>query len=772
MTGARRAGWRAGVAGLLLLLFALLLFGARQNTLTADEPAYIAGGYAVLARGSDALPLLAQRGYPPLLATLEALPLYLATPDVPVEQTPGWPASFDTFTLAFKPFLDPVPRSALAARMTTILLTLLLGAVVYRWGADLWGPLAGLIALAVLVLDPTLLAHGRLAHSDAGATALGTAALFVVWRWSRQPSWTRTIVAGLLLALTLLAKVSGVLWLAAAGLIVVAALWQRRRDGHLAMLTGQGLSMLAVAGLAWWAVYGFAWGRSTAFPLAVPAPHYWDALQYLRDYTTDLFALGMRQAGHRGWWWYFPLAFLIKNPLPLLLALGIALVALLRRPIRGQRLADVVALTAFPLLYSLVAIVDGMTIGYRHLLPVHPFLYLAIGGGLAGWAWGRGASWRRWVVAGLGLWLAVGAVRIFPWEISFFNELAGGPAGGYRYLADSNVDWGQAGQVQEGYLAAHPDVHARPPSARFSPPPGRYLIGASALDGVGVGDVYAYEWFRHRQPDDALAGGSQLIFDVPATRPGWLVQCTEPVAPLTEDAIASGIGQPGLRTTEMDCSQAWIYPAGGAAAGIYALHHDLLMAQRSCLPSLLPCPTEALDPFVQRHLAGARLSYRQPVDGELPAFALFEQPAQPVDVAGFEQIALDGPLAFLNATAYHTADGVEVETWWQAVDGPVERPFSLMGHLLDAQGAVTAAADGLGLSPLGVQPGDILVQRHRFPGVSGDSIRFETGGYYLDDLARWPLIESPGADSIVLTLPVVQPVDSNAQRAMNTGQVR
>lgn len=768
MRNGSNAGWRAGAAGLLLLLFALLLFGARQNSLTADEPAYIAGGYAVLARGQAALPLLAQRGYPPLLATLEALPVYLANPSVPVEQLSGWPDNYDTFTRAFKPYLEPLPRSELAARMATIWLTVLLGAVVFRWGGQLWGPLAGLIALAVMALDPTMLAHGRLAHTDAGATALGAAALYVVWRWARQPSWARALLAGLLLALTLLAKVSGVLWLAAGGLIVLAALWERRRGGRVAALAGQGLAMLAVAGLIWWAAYGFAWGRSAAFPVALPAPIYWNGLQYLRDYTTDIFALGMRQTGHNGWWWYFPLAFLIKNPLPLLIALGIALLALLRRPTWGGRSADVVALTAFPLLYALVAILDGMTIGYRHLLPLHPFLYLAIGGGLAGWAWGQAASpWRRWAVAALGLWAVIGAARIFPWEISFFNELAGGPAGGYRYLADSNVDWGQAERVRQSYLADHPATRPFAPVAAFNPAPGRYLVGASALDGVGVSDVYAYEWFRQRAPDEQLAGGSQLLFNIPATRPQWLVQCTRPVAPLTDAAIARQIGQPGLRTVEVDCDQAWIYPGAGAAPGIVALHHDLLTAPRPCLPALLPCPTAALDPFVQRHLSGTRLSYQQPMDGQLPAFALFERPAQPASVGGASPVALDGPLAFLGASARRAGDGIEIETRWQAVAGPVARPFSLMGHLLDEQGAAIAAADGLGLSPLVLQPGDVVVQRHRFPQAGGDSVRFETGAYWLDDLSRWPVAGTPGADSIVLTLPVGgagDPIAGNNER--------
>jgi hypothetical protein len=87
------------------------------------------------------------------------------------------------------------------------------------------------------------------------------------------------------------------------------------------------------------------------------------------------------------------------------------------------------------------------------------------------------------------------------------------------------------------------------------------------------------------------------------------------------------------------------------------------------------------------------------------------------------------------------------------VDGPIERPFSIMGHLLDEQGAAVSLADGSGLSPLALQPGDVMVQRHRFPQAQGDSVQFETGAYWLDDLSRWPLAGQVG-DSIVLPLPV------------------
>ena len=43
----------------------------------------------------------------------------------------------------------------------------------------------------------------------------------------------------------------------------------------------------------------------------------------------------------------------------------------------------------------------------------------------------------------LAVLVAIESVSASPWQLSFFNRLAGGPGGGYRILNDSNVDWGQ-----------------------------------------------------------------------------------------------------------------------------------------------------------------------------------------------------------------------------------------------------------------------------------------------------------------------------------------
>jgi hypothetical protein len=40
-------------------------------------------------------------------------------------------------------------------------------------------------------------------------------------------------------------------------------------------------------------------------------------------------------------------------------------------------------------------------------------------------------------------WYAFSSLSIFPYYLTYFNELAGGAKNGYIYAADSNLDWGQ-----------------------------------------------------------------------------------------------------------------------------------------------------------------------------------------------------------------------------------------------------------------------------------------------------------------------------------------
>jgi hypothetical protein len=777
---------------LLLVLFALLALGARQLSLTADEPMHLATGYAFLAEGWEARWLVPARGHPPLVNVLEALPVYLGHPDIPVTGLEGWGTYHIALVLDFLPHLDPLERAEFAGRVPEMLLTLLLAAVVARWATDLAGPQAGLVALGVMAFDPTLLAHGRLATNDVGVLALGTLALYVGWRWWRRPGWGRAVAVGLLLAATMAAKISGLLWPAAFGL---GTLWLGLVERRSRRFWLQGVGIVLVAFVVFWAAYGFEVGRLPGWPVPLPGASHWEALlmQGGSPERRISFALGM--VSRRSWWWYYPLAFLIKNPLPFLLGLGLGVGgwAATRRRWDGRR---TVAVGLFPALYAGVAVIWGGNVGYRHMLPLHPYFYLLIAIGMAYWLEGA-TRWRRWMLTALALWLVAGTLQVFPNEITFFNEVVGGPSEGYRFLADSNVDWGQSFKELRDWLAVNPGgepaiAHltyvdpvrygidhrpidpsrgGEPVATPYRPPAGRYVVGATPLQGL-VGhqpippSIY---WFRYAEPV-AQVGDALFVYDVASYAGGWVAQCVTPTVPLTPQAIVDGFDQGALREVHFDCLEAWVYPGGGQQPGWYALHSYRFppdgWAER--LRYQVPQPE---DPFAARHLEAARFSYRQPRAGVVPSFALYESalpaPSPEITVAAAAVVGtppaaleaarsaapvpLDGPLAFLGVSVYPGEEALEVETWWRVMEGPVERPFSIMGHLLTAEGAQLAVDDGLGVSPLVLAEGDVVVERHRFPLVGeGEAPWLLTGAYWLDKMERWEV--SSGGDGLLVPL--------------------
>jgi hypothetical protein len=75
-----------------------------------------------------------------------------------------------------------------------------------------------------------------------------------------------------------------------------------------------------------------------------------------------------------------------------------------------------------------------LQIGIRHILPVLPFFYLFV-------ALHLHRRWKSMVLGGLMVLGAVETARVHPDHLAFFNVFARGD--GSRYLADSNLDWGQ-----------------------------------------------------------------------------------------------------------------------------------------------------------------------------------------------------------------------------------------------------------------------------------------------------------------------------------------
>ena len=182
----------------------------------------------------------------------------------------------------------------------------------------------------------------------------------------------------------------------------------------------------------------------------------------MKSYMRGTFLLG--NYSNTGFYSYFFYVFLLKTPLPALLLIIIALVLSLLKC--TQRRLVPVFLLAPAGLYFLVAVMSHLNLGVRHLLHIYPFLYVLAGGLVL--ELDRCRRTTR-IVA---LLVMVGAIAVssrivfFParglkWQtvaphyLAYFNELAGGPANGFKELADSNLDWGQDLKNLKLWLVAH-----------------------------------------------------------------------------------------------------------------------------------------------------------------------------------------------------------------------------------------------------------------------------------------------------------------------------
>ncbi len=390
-------------------------------------------------------------------------------------------------------FLNDADRLLFWGRLPLLLFGLLLSVLVFAWARDLWGPEAGLFALALCTFDPNEVAHSTLVTSDVAAAALILGAVYGLWRVRRFGGWRNATLMLVCAALALTAKFSALLLvpvLGVLGAVSAVSLWRRAEPAR-----AWGLVVLLAFGavgslIALWGAYDFRYsavadGSGEGLPVervlkeVVRQETKWSPEVADREYLglfdrTVSFANRHRllpesylqglaiyqllgrvrpsflngEYSLRGFRTYFFWTFLLKTPLVTVLAVLAALILVPRR----CRREDLLYLLLPAALYFVMAAGSYMHIGNRHILPVYPFLFVLCGGLmpllLARW------PGRQRLTLGVAIGLvALSSLVVFspPWRptwvgsrpLEFFNEIAGGPRHGYRHLVDSNLDWGQ-----------------------------------------------------------------------------------------------------------------------------------------------------------------------------------------------------------------------------------------------------------------------------------------------------------------------------------------
>jgi hypothetical protein len=364
------------------------------------------------------------------------------------------------------------------------------------------------------------------------------------------------------LGFTLLTKHSALLFLPVAGLVILGC-WMllgpkpATAGRAIRPWLGRAAQAALAAGLVVWAGYRFSMGASKdlattgerlvdSTPVVpvigdarvIPAPEYFAGIRELKEHA----ALGHRsfllgEVQYRGWWYFFPVAFLVKTPVPFLLLTLAGAIWLVRWPPRSWS-DPVPLLTAAGIM--LVVMPSPINIGLRHVLPIFPLLGAVAGAGAV-------ALWRApWLGARLGKavavllvsWQVIVSARAHPDYLTWFNILPGSRPD--LVLVDSDLDWGQdmlaladtlrargaESVTLAGALTRTPEPFRTrlgfPPSSTM--PPFTWTSGYVAVDlfGLRIGELSnwryprdSYKWVESYEPV-ATVGKTIRLYRFPA----------------------------------------------------------------------------------------------------------------------------------------------------------------------------------------------------------------------------------------------------------------
>ena len=468
------------------------------------------------------------------------------------------------------------------ARFPMLLLTLVLGWFVYRYGTRLGGPWGGLLCLAAFVTTPAFLVFGPLVLTDVPVTLFS---LIALWRlgeiWS-APSRRNAFLFGVAFGGALLSKFTGPLLIA-----VVLALFLQTRFWPSAGEPADKIARRIWRGMRWRCVLrGSLWAALLVYvvyfvlswnqpdnPLSLIGSGPWAWLirrplmpiwLYVRGFVM-MMATGIRPTfilGHaysHGVPYYFPVVFALKSTLGFLALLTMAAAAgvLLRKTgvpaIPGEfRPHWRVLMTGF-FVYLTICLLSQLDMSIRHFLMPVTLLILMLAplprkaGALPGRKLWRAAT----AAAALSSFVAIALA--YPYFMPFVNSLAfGHPA--YQLMNDSNVSWNEALPGVESFVRARHLTEVELDWASLNDP-ALVVPEARMWDCQVPEDRDAGHWvavaavsilenhncgYLQQYPHEMLGGGAYYMFKLP-----------DPIPPA---------GQPGGPPAERDRKIMWGMP--------------------------------------------------------------------------------------------------------------------------------------------------------------------------------------------------------------------
>ncbi|HRU35861.1 MAG TPA: glycosyltransferase family 39 protein [Candidatus Paceibacterota bacterium] len=527
--------------GLVLIIAALLMLNSSlRESAIVDELAHIPAGYSYLKFGDNRL----NPEHPPLLKDLSAIPLVFLNLNFPIESN-YWQQYINGQWDVGRVFLYESGNNAdqiiQLARIFPMILTLLTAFLVYLLAKKFVGPYWALLPFILFSFSPLFLAHGHYVTTDIAA-AFGAILIFlIVIPKMMQPSKKNLLVAGLFLGIAQLTKFSLLLFYPL--IIIFILIWKivqiiKQKKSHLTISPLKEIlktlgNIIIVFIISFGVIYLVYLPQNINYPIEKqvydteqilysfaggPDPQletcrHWTGsisrqmrcvaeidIALSKNKITKPFAqylLGALMVVERstggntgyflgnisnsGWHEYFPIVFLIKEPIPSLILIFLAIFWSFKNFIKSTidniknknwwtKLINwlsqnflLFCILIFIIIYSIFSIRSPLNIGYRHLTVIIPLIYILTADQIKKWWWGvknnvdsqsifsllinfnqiKKIGIKTILILILIMWYIIEALIISPHFIAYFNEFVGGAKNGYKYVVDSNLDWGQ-----------------------------------------------------------------------------------------------------------------------------------------------------------------------------------------------------------------------------------------------------------------------------------------------------------------------------------------
>jgi len=593
----RHGLWLMGAMLVIITATILMFTSAWDDSPVWDEPEHLTGGYLYLTAQDYRINCF----HPPLFKDLAALPLLFMPLKSPLDDPHCRKQIFFAPHRFFYSLGNDCQSMMRAARAPLMLSAAAFFFYFFFSIAQLYGRPTALFALVMLGFSPTILAHSRYVTNDVPAAAAFFICFIEYAKFLQNPGRRRLALIASLTAIAQLIKFSLIVLYPLYALFAVINAFMLYRGGRRALagdlraaawqsavvvFTG----LVVVSSVYAWHMVHMPAGFQEAYNVGhfdspgssgIPAPILWTqqvpALRGLSWYMTGLLAQShnldtgntlplffmgeFRSTAQPG---FFPIMVLTKEPCGFLLLAVLGFVAwimtqakrILAQAGTTTTAANLVPIwgTLFVALYMSVAMRGGLTIGIRHLAPIFPFVYMLTAVFLVGYLAGRKPFEKKCllsVMAVLTGWGAVSSTLSWPGYVSYYNELAGGKAGGASIALDSDFDWGgdllrlrkyvDSRNIDAIHVMYHgkgsPKYylgdHYRPLSEAQPPPSGEWRAASATFQRWGMSSAYSggaasgsnvvpppsrhfqeIKWCGEATPV-ANAGDSILIYRVP-----------------------------------------------------------------------------------------------------------------------------------------------------------------------------------------------------------------------------------------------------------------